>query len=186
MKQLECVPCRTAKMKKDPVRPNNSANHEGEIHLELSDPVAASLGGNIYAAHFLEPRSGKTDVIPSAKKSDLPPLTISSLRLVEERFADENYRVKVLRCDGTKENYPAEVVMFHSQHGISIKFSPAYAPESNGTAESLVQENWTHARVLLHGTNLPFSLWGEALTHANWLRNRTPSQRLNGVILMVK
>lgn len=181
MKQFECIPCLTAKMKKAPVHPNPSATHDGEIHFDLSVPVATALGGNTYAAHFLEPRSGKSDVIPIAKKSDLPALIISLKRMVEER-----YRVKVLRCDRAKENYPAEVVMFNTQRGINTEFSPAYAPESNGTAERLVQENWTRARVLLHGTNLPFFLWGEALKHANWLRNRTPSQRIYGAIPMMK
>lgn len=58
--------------------------------------------------------------------------------------------------------------------------SPLYAPESNRLVERLVREHWSRARVLLMSSDLRQSLWTETLSHPNWLRNRTPSSRLNG------
>ncbi|KAG2067335.1 hypothetical protein BDR04DRAFT_976296, partial [Suillus decipiens] len=33
---------------------------------------------------------------------------------------------------------------------------------------------------MLHDSNLPRTLWGEAVRHAVWLKNRTPTKALNG------
>lgn len=179
----ECVPCITAKMKKAPVRPVEAHTAPySEVHFDLSGPMTTSLGGSTYAAHFMEPRTSKTDVIPIARKSDLPAVIMQYIKVVENKFSREGFRITRLRCDRAKENYPREVVEFNQSHGIEVNFSPAYAPESNGLAERLVQEHWTRARVMLFASDLPFNLWGEALHHANWLRNRTPSSRIDGSI----
>lgn len=62
---------------------------------------------------------------------------------------------------------------------ISIQTSPSYAPESNGIAERLVQEHWMRALVLMLDSKLPQPLWGEALHHANWLRNGLPCSSID-------
>ena len=59
-----------------------------------------------------------------------------------------------------------------------LDYSPAYDSESNGAAERLIREQWTRARVLLKASNLPNFLWGEAISHGNWLRNRLPASRI--------
>jgi len=41
------------------------------------------------------------------------------------------------------------------------------------------------ARVLLFASNLPDNLWAEAMHHGNWLRNRSPSDRIDGEILLL-
>jgi Reverse transcriptase (RNA-dependent DNA polymerase) len=51
-------------------------------------------------------------------------------------------------------------------------------PEYNGISEHL---NWTLLEwtcALLHSSKLPKNLWGEAITHAVWLKNRTPTHIL--------
>lgn len=70
--------------------------------------------------------------------------------------------------------------------GISLEYSPAFAAQSNGTAERLIQEHWTRARVLLFASTLPTNLWAEAISHGNWLRNRLQSRRIGGDIPILK
>ena len=142
----------------------------------------SSLGGSLYAAHFMEPITGMTEVVSLRKKSDVANAVLAHINIVETHFSASQYRVKALRCDRAKENYPEEVRSLKLERGIQIHFSPSYAPESNGTAERLVQENWTRARILLHISEFLFQLWAEALHHANWLRNRTPNSRISADI----
>lgn len=171
------------KLKKAPISSSDpSVVPVGEVHFNLSGPLSASQGGSIYAAHFLDPRTKMTEVYPISRKSDLPQIIKKYINIVENHNSDNRHRIRFLRCDRAKENYPEEIRNFGNDKGIEVKFSPAYAPESNGAAERLVQEHWTRARVLLHGTDLPFKLWGEALHHANWLRNRVPSAGTGGLI----
>ena len=84
-----------------------------------------------------------------------------------------------------RENVKGEIEIFCKQQGIHLNPSPAYAPESNGTAERIVQEHWTRARVLIFASKLPSNLWGEALKHANWLRNRLPSSCVDDQLLIL-
>lgn len=64
-------------------------------------------------------------------------------------------------------------------NGIRMELSPAYAKQSNGDAERLIQEHWTRARVMLFAPNLTTHLWPEAMFHGSWLRNRLPANRIN-------
>lgn len=92
----------------------------------------------------------------------------------------------MIQADNARENIPNELKEYCITNGIKIEPSPAYAPESNGMAERLVQEHWTRARVIMLATNLPHELWDGELTHANWLRNRLPSSRINFSIPLQK
>ena len=74
------------------------------------------------------------------------------------------------------------VKTFCPQNGIQLDPSPPHAHQSNGTAERLIQELWTRTRELLFASQLPASLWAEAMSHSNWLRNRLPSSRIENQI----
>lgn len=103
-------PCISAKMKKSPTeRANNFSKPYSEIHFDISGSLSPSIGGKIYAAHFMEPITAKTYLFTHYKKSELAQVIISSIKMVESHFTEEGYRVTRLRCDGARENYPAEV-----------------------------------------------------------------------------
>lgn len=48
----------------------------------------------------------------------------------------------------------------------------------NGAAERLIQGIAKLMMVFLLACELPFSLWAEAIYHANWLRNLLPASRV--------
>ena len=62
---------------------------------------------------------------------------------------------------------------------MQLEYSPAYASQSNGVAERLIQDLWKMARSMLFGSDLPLELWGEAISHAAWLRNRLPNSTIS-------
>ena len=49
-----------------------------------------------------------------------------------------------------------------------------YSPESNGVVERCNRTLLELVRSLLHHSRLPGQIWGEALQHANTLRNVAP------------
>lgn len=105
--------------------------------------------------------------------------------LMDFKFSSEAelqmFKVKLtnIRLDRAGENFPKIVKEFCLANFIHLEPSPAYAPQSNGSAERLLQEQWTRARVLLFSANLTKFLWPEVISHANCLRNRPPASRIN-------
>ena len=72
MDGLQCVPCITANTKKGPIKTaTNDARPLAEIHFDLSGPMLPSVGGNVYATHFIEPRTAKSDVITINDKGQI-------------------------------------------------------------------------------------------------------------------
>lgn len=64
---------------------------------------------------------------------------------------------------------------------IDLKFSPAYAPQSSRKAEQLVQDLSLRVRVMMTSTDLPESLWAEAMHHGSYLQNKVPLKSVNNL-----
>ncbi|PIL33575.1 transcription factor [Ganoderma sinense ZZ0214-1] len=54
------------------------------------------------------------------------------------------------------------------------------SPQQNGKGERLNRTTAEHARALLFDARLPKFLWGEAVLHSTWCRNRTTSKNTPG------
>ena len=52
-------------------------------------------------------------------------------------------------------------------------------PEHNGVVERLNHTLLEKVRAILHASGLPKFLWGEAIKHANYLRNQTSTKTLD-------
>ena len=83
---------------------------------------------------------------------------------------------------GRPENPLREVRNLCITNEIQMELSPAFATQSNGTAERFMQELGMRVRDLLFTCQLPTAFWAEALIHASWCRNRLPSESVNGQI----
>ena len=88
--------------------------------------------------------------------------------------------IKVLRSDHGGEYLSGEFNMHLAAAGTARKLTPHDTPQLNGVAECLNHTllEWIHA--LTHESGLPKTLWGEALRHAIWLKNRTATRTLDG------
>jgi len=64
--------------------------------------------------------------------------------------------------------------------GTARKFTVHDTPQLNGIAEHLNRTLLDRIRAFAHGSSLPKSLWGEALRHAAWPKNRTATRALDG------
>ena len=64
--------------------------------------------------------------------------------------------------------------------GMARKLTVHDTPQLDGVAECLYRTLLERIRAFAHGSGLPKSLWGEALRHAVWLKNRTATRALDG------
>ena len=88
---------------------------------------------------------------------------------------------KWMRFDNGKELVNEETKKWAAEKGITIETTAPYSPSQNGVAERF---NWTVlelAWAMLISSGLPTFLWDEAVSHANYLRNRAPTRALQGM-----
>lgn len=96
-----------------------------------------SISGRHYAAKFVDDFTSKTDVYFLKYESDF----MKCLRFFKERSkAICGQRLINVRLDGAGENSSTEVPNFCMQHGIRMEFSLVYASQSNGIAETYMQD----------------------------------------------
>jgi transposase InsO family protein len=97
------------------------------------------------------------------------------------------FRIRGVRSDGGGEysggqhGGPFHTLPFHTfllSNGISHDVTPPYTPQLNGVAEGVNRTLLSCIRALLFAKNLPLRLWGEALSHAVFLKNRSPTRSL--------
>ena len=70
--------------------------------------------------------------------------------------------------------------MYLKAAGTKQKLTVHDTPQHNGIAECLNRTLLEKVRAMLHKSGLPHILWGEAVRHAVWLKNRTPTKVLDG------
>ena len=88
--------------------------------------------------------------------------------------------IKVLHSDRGGE-YLSEVFDQHLKSaGTARRLTVHNTPQLNGVAERLNRTLVERIRAFTHSSGLPKFLWGEALRHATWLKNRTATRALDG------
>ena len=85
---------------------------------------------------------------------------------------------KVLRSDRKGEYLGKEFDQYLKSQGTIRRLTVHDTPEYNGVSERLNRTLLERTRALLHSSKLPKNLWGEAITHAVWLKNRTVTRSL--------
>ena len=88
--------------------------------------------------------------------------------------------IKVLRSDRGGKYLSGEFDTHLAAAGTARKLTPHDTPQLNGVAERLNHTLLEQIRAFTHESGLPKMLWGEALRHAIWLKNRTATRALDG------
>ncbi len=85
------------------------------------------------------------------------------------------HKIKLVRTDNGSEYINNELSNFFKSKGILHQTTAPYTPEQNGAAERLNRTLIERTRAMLLEYKLDTSLWGEAITTANYIRNVSPS-----------
>ena len=96
----------------------------------------------------------------------------------EMLITQKNVKIKILRSDGAGEYVSDEFKNYLKEKGTRQEITPPYTAQWNGIAERLNRTLMDKARCMLKAKNLDNKFWGEAVNTANYLRNISPTKRL--------
>ena len=85
---------------------------------------------------------------------------------------------KWMRVDNGTELINEEIKKWAAERGITLETTAPYSPSQNGVAERFNRTLLELARAMLIAKKLPVFLWDEAVSHANYLRNRSSTVAL--------
>ena len=88
--------------------------------------------------------------------------------------------MRSIKTDNGGEYRSSEFLNLLRDKGITLKETVPYHSQTNPVAERTNRTLVTMARTALLHSNLPKTLWPEAVAHAAYTKNRTPHQTLNG------
>ena len=87
-------------------------------------------------------------------------------------------KIKILRSDRGGEYCSNDFTKFLEEQGTERCLTTHDTLQHNGVAKSLNRCLLEHMRAILHHSDLPKSLWAEAIHFAVWLKNRTSTRAL--------
>ena len=171
-----CEVCVSAKAKRKPFPVSESRAEQPLelLHMDLIGPMPASHSGVRYVMPILDDHTRYSAVLLLKKRSDATDALISHIREWESLLS---HKVKRIRSDGGGEFTSNALKEFCADNGIHHEFSTPYCPSQNGRAERLNAVLLERAVAMLAETDLPTMLWPEAILHASYIRNRSPSLR---------
>jgi Reverse transcriptase (RNA-dependent DNA polymerase)./Integrase core domain. len=136
-----------------------------------------SKGRAKYFITFIDDSSRWCEIRFLKRKSEAFEAFKDFKKLVENQ---KERKLKCLQSDNGTEYLSKEFDEYLRKHGIKRRLAIAYNPEQNGTAERKNRTLLEMARCLLIQSGLPSSFWAEAVSTANYIRNRCPTKSLNG------
>lgn len=169
-----CEVCLEGKHHRAPFkRSSKRAESEFEYaHADLWGPApVATLGGKKYFLSIVDDFSRKTWVFLLRNKSDAFDKFIEWHTLYENQ---QGKKLKALRTDNGMEFCNLEFNDFCSKLGILRHRTVRLTPQQNGVAERMNRTLLNKVRCLLASSGLGTAFWGEALSTATFLINRSP------------
>jgi len=146
------------------------------VHSDLMESNVSSIGGNVYICTFIDDQSHMVFAYLLKKKDQTFNSFKDFLALVETQTGK---KLKVLRSDNGGEYKSKEFKAFIASKGIEQQFTTPYTPQQNSVAERMNRTIMEKARAIRFDSGLAPKFWGEAVKHAVYLINRTPSRVLN-------
>jgi transposase InsO family protein len=178
--KIDCEVCILGKMTRTPFPKNTDRKSEllEIVHSDVCGPMRIESNGNArYFVTFIDDFSKWCEIRLLKKKDEV-------FKAFEEYKASAEKRtgksIKYLQSDNGKEFRNERFDAFLKEHGIGRRLTVTNNPEQNGVAERRNRTLVEMARCLLIQSGLPSSFWGEAVNTANYIRNRCPSNSLNG------
>ena len=149
----------------------------GEMtHTDLWGPArTASVSGAKYYMTFIDDYSRHCTVKYLKHKNEATDKVRDYLTFIERQ---RNMLPKRLRADNGKEYVNNELMNWCYTKGVQLELTAPYSPQQNGVAERFNRTLAELTRAMLLSRHLPKSLWGAAVNHAAYVRNRAYTRAL--------
>lgn len=180
-----CTACKETRTKDQGTRGTAYAPQLLElIHTDLCGPISTpSPSGSRYIMTFTDDFSRYTCLFFLKLKSE----TLSKFQQFKSMIERQgNIRIKAIRSNSGGEYTSKAFVNFCEESRISRKLTQAHTPHQNGIAERKNRSLIEKARRMAFESNLPPSLWTEAVSTANYVINRTATSANGGDTLFSK
>ena len=176
-----CASCEYAKTTRKPIQKSRvtprASKFGEEIHSDLWGPSPIQTPGKReYYVSFTDDYSRWTYLKLMRLKSE----TFEAYKSFEA-WAKTQLGVQAimkLRSDRGGEYLDEEFSKYLAAQGTQRILTTHDTPEYNGVSERLNRTLLERTRAILHASGLPKFLWGEAINHIVWLKNRTTSKAL--------
>lgn len=176
-----CEACTEAKQAHTPFpqEAKNRSEIPGErVVSDVWGPARTiSIGGWKYYISFGDDCVRYVVALFLREKGEAPKRIKERVAKIKQRFGKGP---TYLRVDNGKELVNDEVKEFCAQEGITIETSAPYSPSQNGIAERYNRTLIELVRAMLIAKGLPLFLWDEGVSHATYIRNRSPTRALKG------
>ncbi|GAU33702.1 hypothetical protein TSUD_148530 [Trifolium subterraneum] len=156
--------------------PMRSSEVLNVVHSDICGPIdVLSTGGIKYFITFVDEYSRMIWLYHIKAKSEAFEVFKRFKPLVEKQ-SDKS--IKVLRIDGGGEYTSKEFENYCKDQGIIHEVTSPYTPQHNGLAERRNRSILDTARSMVKQKGLPHRFWGEAVSTAVYILNRSPTNRL--------
>ncbi|KAJ0591376.1 putative RNA-directed DNA polymerase [Helianthus annuus] len=148
------------------------------VHGDLCGPISPpTLTGNKYILVLIDDFSRYMWSYLLKQKSDAF-VTIKKFKVMIEKQTRKP--LKTLRTDRGGEFTSREFNEYCEQEGVMRHLTAPYTPQQNGVVERRNRTLVEMTRCIMKARGVPNYLWGEAVRHASYLINRTPTRALVG------
>ena len=178
-----CECCIRGKMQRTPLPKSSSRKTEilDLIHSDLWGPSPVmSLGGKFYFISLTDDSARYSWVYYLRKKSEAFQAFKTWHKEVERQTSR---KLRTFRSDNGGEYITAEWELYMKEHGIVHQKSTPRTPEQNGVSERLNLTIMDRVRTVLIESQLPLSLWAEAVEYAIYMKNCSPTATIKGKTL---
>ena len=90
-------------------------------------------------------------------------------------------KLRAFRTDRGGEFNSSEFTAYCEEHGILRNTTTPYSPQQNGVVERRNQTVVAMARSMMKAASIPGEFWGEAVTTAVFILNRSPTRSVVGM-----
>ena len=173
-----CQICILGKLTSAPFqeREEKSANLLDIVHADVCGPMhTQSLNGARYFLTLIDDHSGWCELFFLRKKSEVATKFAEYLKMAETHTG---CKLKFLQSDNGTEFCNSSMDTILKEKGIRRRLTAPHTPQQNGVAERRNRTLVDSARCMLIQSGLPPSFWAEAVSTANYLRNRCISKPL--------
>jgi transposase InsO family protein len=183
-READCEVCLFARATRKPipkVRISPRAQNFGdEVHSDMWGPSSiATKHGCRYFVTFTDDATRYTVTYLMRTKAE----AFSSYKAFEAWALAQQLcpAIKVLQSDRGGEYLSGAFDQHLATAGTVWRLTVHDTPQLNGVAERLNRTIVKRIRAFTHSSGLPKFLWGEALRHATWLKNRTATRTLDSL-----